>query len=226
MASWQFQIKQFCKKDFLKVELYLGPDRNQLLTRVKRKNDVDIVITSYETLMSEWANYNDYIDEIEEEKAEKKMFAAAAAKKKSRTTSSKSKNDAWHDNDNDSEEDWDPESETESDDDDDHYLPPSILKSRKRPAASKKPSTWIFELEFHRVVLDEGNKFSSFFWFYWFVLVHVASSYRISLFFFILRVIVAQHIRFGIVKLSTSKVVRQLFQPAGYVLPVLRLSTR
>ena len=157
MASWQFQIKQFCKKDFLKVEMYLGPDRNQLLTRVKRKNDVDIVITSYETLMSEWTNYNDYNDEIEEEKAEKKMFAAAAAKKKSRTTSSKSKNDAWHDNDNDSEEDWDPESETESDDDDDHYLPPSILNSRKRPAASKKPSTWIFELEFHRVVLDEGT---------------------------------------------------------------------
>jgi SNF2-related domain len=71
IASWQFQVEKFVKEGHLCVEVYLGPHRQKLLTRVKRKNDVDLILTSYETLMSDWVNYQDYLAEKEEKKAPK-----------------------------------------------------------------------------------------------------------------------------------------------------------
>jgi len=57
--------------------------------------------------------------------------------------------DVWQGSD---EDDWEPDSD---DDEDDHQLPQSTLKKRKRAPVKK---TWIFDLEFHRIILDEAHK--------------------------------------------------------------------
>lgn len=82
------------------------------------------------------------LDEFSELKEEKKRNSKKAKRDEVRA--------AW---DNADEDDWDPTGSDE-DDDHDHYLPPSMWKKRKRETA---PKTWIFELEFHRIVLDEAH---------------------------------------------------------------------
>jgi SNF2 family DNA or RNA helicase len=81
------------------------------------------------------------IDELAEVETEKKRKPKKAKHDEVRA--------AWDDADN---EDWNPSDD--DDDDDDHYLPQSMLKKRKRETP---PKTWIFGLEFHRIVLDEAH---------------------------------------------------------------------
>ncbi|KAL3902675.1 MAG: hypothetical protein SGARI_005727, partial [Bacillariaceae sp.] len=147
IASWQFQISKFIEKDHLNIEVYLGGKRQPILNRIKRKDDIDVVFTSYETLASDWTNYQDAI-------LEKKETALAKKKKCSKKTYRDFVRDAWDGGDDD-DDDWAESSESEEDEDD-HYLPASMTRKRKAPA--NRPSTWIFELEFHRVVLDEAHK--------------------------------------------------------------------
>lgn len=82
------------------------------------------------------------MDELAEVKEEKKRNPKKAKRDEVRA--------AW---DNANEDEWKPDSG--EDDDDDHYLPPSMLKKRKRKTAPK--TSWIFDLEFHRIVLDEAH---------------------------------------------------------------------
>lgn len=87
------------------------------------------------------------LEEQEELKKEQKKHKASASKKK------KVKHDevraAWDDG---SDDDFEP---SDSEDEEDHYLPPSMLKKRKRAPVKR---TWIFDLEFYRIILDEAHK--------------------------------------------------------------------
>ena len=81
ISSWQFQITKFCKENYLTVELYLGPQRKKLLNRIKRKNDIDILLTSYETLSSDWNNFREAHEEKEEAKAQETQHKKKPKKK-------------------------------------------------------------------------------------------------------------------------------------------------
>jgi SNF2 family DNA or RNA helicase len=90
------------------------------------------------------------LEEKEELKAEGKK------QKKTKKAKRDELRDAWNSKSNDSddsEDDWKPDED--SDDEEDHYLPKSMLKKRKRAPVKK---TWIFDLPFHRIILDEAHK--------------------------------------------------------------------
>ena len=72
VASWQFQMEKFIRKGHWNIEVYLGPNRQKLLNRIKKKNNIDVVLTSYETLLSDWKQYQQFLNEDEEKKAPKK----------------------------------------------------------------------------------------------------------------------------------------------------------
>lgn len=54
IANWDQQIAKFVEPDTLSVGIYHGSKRQQVLTKVKR-NELDVVLTSYETLTSDQA---------------------------------------------------------------------------------------------------------------------------------------------------------------------------
>jgi SWI/SNF-related matrix-associated actin-dependent regulator of chromatin subfamily A3 len=140
MSNWKIQIKAFVKPGALKVALYHGPKREEVLKKVKR-NEIDVLITSYGTLVSDVNKHEEFLAEKEEEEEERKPKA-----KKARGNEMQQ---AWHGHD---EDDWEPMEEDS--DDEDHHLPASMLKKRGRETF---PKHWIFDLHFHRIVLDEAH---------------------------------------------------------------------
>jgi len=54
IANWKTQIEQFVEPDTLEVAIYHGSKRESILNQVKR-GELDIVMTSYETLVSDLA---------------------------------------------------------------------------------------------------------------------------------------------------------------------------
>lgn len=52
IANWDQQISKFVEEDTLQVGIYHGSNRQQVLTKVKR-GELDVVLTSYETLTSD-----------------------------------------------------------------------------------------------------------------------------------------------------------------------------
>jgi len=160
LASWILQIQKFVQPGFLKVAEYRGPNREIVLRQVKR-GAVDILLVSYETLTSDYKAHQAMLEEKEEDEAERDAQQAKKPKKKAKRSQladawSKKKRRSKSNNmdDSDSEDDaFDPDEE-DSEDDDDHYLPAAM--TRKRPA-KKQPSTWIFDIPFHRIILDEGT---------------------------------------------------------------------
>lgn len=153
------QIHKFVQPGFLTVAEYRGSDREAVLRKVK-SGKIDILLVSYETLVSDYKAHQEMLEEKEEEEAERAKGSKPQKKKAKRCQLA----DAWatkkrssssrnlDDSDDDSEDDFDP-NEEDSEDDDDHYLPAAM--TRKRPA-KKQPSTWIFDIPFHRIILDEG----------------------------------------------------------------------
>ena len=145
IASWKMQIDAFCEPG-LRVEVYVGPKRASVARRLKNKDDVDIVLTSFETLSVDFRQRT----EAEEEKAEEKKEKAEEAKQNKKK---KRRSEARWGRDEDSEDDWNAESD--DDDDDDHYLPASTTRKRKTTA---KKGPWIIDLCLWRLVLDEAHK--------------------------------------------------------------------
>jgi len=137
IANWRLQFEQFTKPRSLKVVEYKGDKRAALLPKVK-SGKIDVLLVSYETLTSDLKNFQGHLDEKDAKaakKAEKRRHAEAAWK---------SSNHGGSDS-----EDF---QEDDSSDDDDHYLPSSARSQKK-----KQPSTWIFNIPFHRIILDEGT---------------------------------------------------------------------
>lgn len=52
IANWDQQIRKFVEPNELKVGIYHGKNRQDVLKQVK-KNQLDVVLTSYETLVSD-----------------------------------------------------------------------------------------------------------------------------------------------------------------------------
>ena len=143
IAAWNIQIQQFVKPDYLNVAVYQGAKREDELKKVLRGKTI-VILTSYETLASEYKLYTAMQEEKEEEKEEAAKFKS---KKKAKRCEIK---DAWtkSGNGSDSEEF---ELSDESSDEDDHILPASM----KRKQSTRK--TWIFDISFYRVILDEAH---------------------------------------------------------------------
>jgi SNF2 family DNA or RNA helicase len=71
IANWQHEFGKFVEENYLKVAVYIGPDRSKILTKVKRGSEFDIVLTSYETLSSDWTQYKEYLEDLEDAKTKK-----------------------------------------------------------------------------------------------------------------------------------------------------------
>ena len=80
IAAWQYQIEKFIEPWALSVETYLGHDRPKILNRIKRKNDVTLCLTSYETLASDWKKFQEYQLERDEAKEQAKKKAKKSNK--------------------------------------------------------------------------------------------------------------------------------------------------
>ena len=52
IANWDQQIRKFVEPNELKVGIYHGKNRQDVLKQVK-KNQLDVVLTSYETIVSD-----------------------------------------------------------------------------------------------------------------------------------------------------------------------------
>jgi len=131
VANWQIQIDTFVNPKALKVAVYQGAEREATLRRVK-KGKIDVLLVSYETLVSDYNIHMKYIDL----QAEKK--AAKAAKKAAQRRDEGYGSDDGFESDDDS-----------SDDEDDCYLPSDKKK--------KFPSLFIFNISMHRIILDEAH---------------------------------------------------------------------
>lgn len=141
IAGWRMQFEQFTKPRHLKVVEYKGDKRAALLPKVKR-GAVDVLLVSYETLVSDYKNFQQHLTEKDEERAKaatkvEKRRAAEAARKSGHGGS-------------DSEDSFEPDDE--SSDEDDHYLPSSAVPRKMQPG------TWIFNIPLFRVILDEGHQ--------------------------------------------------------------------
>jgi type IV secretory pathway VirB9-like protein len=151
MASWRGEIDKCVnkKEEIWKVAIYQSAKRQQELQNVKRGN-LDILICSYQTLVADRKKQKEFDEEDEQKKqAAKKSKSKKAnvnvnAKKKS---SSGTRHEEDSESDSDSENDWEPDAD--SDDDDDTFV--------RRPSKNQRPSYFIFDLDFHRVVLDEAH---------------------------------------------------------------------
>jgi SNF2 family DNA or RNA helicase len=55
MSNWTLQVEQHLQPNTLKIGLYHGPDRSRLLSTL---SDLDILITSYGTISTEYSNYS------------------------------------------------------------------------------------------------------------------------------------------------------------------------
>ena len=151
IASWNMQIAAFVKPGYLNVEIYQGPKRAQIVRKIKSKNSVDILLTSYETLIGDFRQRQ----EMEDEKAEAKAEKAAERTKNKKKSKKGRRTEAWTDKGNDSDDDFDPDL-SEDDDDDDHHLPASV--TRKRKTAGTKKGPWILDVRLWRICLDEAHK--------------------------------------------------------------------
>jgi len=127
------------------VATYHGSAREQELKKVLQ-GKTDVLLTSYETLVSDYKLREKLMEEEEEEKEE-------AAKQKSKKKAKRCEiRDAWTNNASDS-EDFKPDEDSE--DEDDHELPASMLKHKSRKASP--PKKWIFDIPFFRIILDEAH---------------------------------------------------------------------
>lgn len=109
IANWKTQLAAFVDEGELEVAIYHGNKRESILKQVK-KNDLDVVITSYETIVSDLQQYEQMLEEKEELKAEKKKAASKkkkkqAAKKKAKRAKRESRDDS---DESDSDDDWSP----------------------------------------------------------------------------------------------------------------------
>ena len=168
MANWTTQIKKFVNstRKILKVECYHGDSREEML-ELLAANKLDVLVTSYNTLASDYKKREEYESEQAEEQQrmdneEQEEEAQQLQQQKSRerivqpmSTSSTSiqrdgaraKNDRQNyseDSSIDSMEDDDDESATswsDNDDGDDDSL-------------DEGEPTFIFDHSFHRIILD------------------------------------------------------------------------
>lgn len=134
MTNWNLQIDQYANtemREMLKVATYHGPSRGKVLQRL---GELDVLITSYNTLASDFKIWEDKMGEDSEEKE------TVAARDHIRDTWSGKRGE---------DDDFIPG--CTDDEDDDHELRP------KKKRRKSKPTPVIFDLKFHRIVLDEAH---------------------------------------------------------------------
>jgi len=158
IASWRMQMHQFVEPGHWTIAEYRGADREATLRQVKR-GTIDLLLVSYDTLVSDFKAYEKMLQDAEEEEAER-AAAANQPQKKAKTNKSNSLADTWKSRGKKRSAGSDSESDFEMDDDDsdedeyDHNLPKSM--TRKQPA-KKPPSLFLFDLPLHRIILDEAH---------------------------------------------------------------------
>lgn len=146
IATWNMQLKRFCKPGVLKVAIYSGSDRQKELRKVER-GDIDVLLTTYETLVADFKKHSAMLEEKEEDKEMKRASKIKKAKKGCENQ------DAWTKQSGPYSKTYHPDYDDDSEDDYyNHRLPTSMGKCK-----AVTPTLWIFDIHFHRIILDEAH---------------------------------------------------------------------
>jgi hypothetical protein len=179
MANWTTQIKKFVngQRKVLKVECYHGDSREDMLGLLA-ENKLDVLVTSYNTLASDYKKREEYEAEQEQTAEEQEAKSDDRIQPVSTTSSiqhiqrggsrvahrnyaeDSSIDSTEDDNDDESAASWDDDDNDDEsaaswdDDDDDDESAASWDDDDDDDSFEEGEPTFIFEHSFHRIILD------------------------------------------------------------------------